>query len=282
MKIYICSNENQLIGAKVSKYSIMQRSKYKDDDIRIILDSDFMEMQNFFSKPHFRNGKKTSITSEDLQSFTLLRFIIPELMQFSGRALVIDPDIFQVKDGIELLEQYNKGDASIYARKGTKKGSWSSSVMLLSCNKLRHWSLKSLINRLHDDEIDYADLISLRLEEEKILPLETRWNEFDAIKPETVLLHTTEKLTQPWRTGLKLNSYIPPLFNFFPRAPIYKIFGKDLTIGREHPEPNIVNFFMSELKRCMNDGVISNQEIASAIAKGFVRKDIFSIMDKLK
>ena len=58
MKIYICSNENQLIGAKVSKYSIMQRSKYKDDDIRIILDSDFMEMQNFFSKPHFRNGKK--------------------------------------------------------------------------------------------------------------------------------------------------------------------------------------------------------------------------------
>ena len=203
-------------------------------------------------------------------------------MQFSGRALVIDPDIFQVKDGIELLEQYNKGDASIYARKGTKKGSWGSSVMLLSCNKLRHWSLKSLINRLHDDEIDYADLISLRLEEEKILPLETRWNEFDAIKPETVLLHTTEKLTQPWRTGLKLNSYIPPLFNLFPRAPIYKIFGKDLTIGREHPEPNIVNFFMSELKRCMNDGVISNQEIASAIAKGFVRKDIFSIMDKLK
>ena len=81
--------------------------------------------------------------------------------------------------------------------------------MLLSCENLKHWSLESFIEELHQGQIDYDDLINLRLEH-SVAPLQTKWNEFDDIKPETLLLHTTEKLTQPWRAGLKLNSSIPP------------------------------------------------------------------------
>ena len=278
MKIFICSNENQLIGAKVAKNSIIQRSNYSEDDVQIILESTISQFSYFFSKPYLRGGRMKIFDKNDMQSFTLLRFYIPELMGYQGRALVIDPDIFLVKNGLEQLENFSFDSAPIYARKGLKKNSWGSSVMLLSCESLKHWSLKSFVDDLHQGHMDYDDLINLRLES-LVAPLENKWNEFDDIKPETLLLHTTEKLTQPWRAGLKLNSSIPPLFKFLPRAPIYKIFGKDLTIGREHPSPGVTQFFFKELSKCISENIISIDEIDSGIERKFLRQDL---KDKLK
>jgi hypothetical protein len=278
MKIFICSNENQLIGAKVAKNSITQRSNYCEDDVQIILESNVSQLNYFFSKPYLRGGRMIMFDKNDMQSFTLLRFYIPELMGYQGRALVIDPDIFLVKNGLEQLENFSFDSAPIFARKGLQKNSWGSSVMLLSCENLKHWSLQSFIEELHQGQIDYDDLINLRLEE-SVAPLQTKWNEFDDIKSETMLLHTTEKLTQPWRAGLKLNSSIPPLFKFIPRAPIYKIFGKDLTIGREHPISEVTQFFFKELSKCISKNIISIDEIDSGIEKKFLRQDL---KDKLK
>ncbi len=273
MKIFICSNENQFIGAKVAKNAIIRRSKYSEDDVKIILESSVSHLNYFFSKPYLRRGRMTLFDKYDMQSFTLLRFYIPELMDYKGRALVIDPDIFLIKNGLEELENFSFDSSPIYARKGLQKNSWGSSVMLLSCENLKHWSLKLFIEQLHNGHIDYDDLINLRLEK-SVAPLETKWNEFDAIKPETLLLHTTEKLTQPWRAGLKLNSSIPPLLRFIPRAPIYRIFGKDLTIGREHPSIEVTQFFFSELSRCVAENIISIDEIDSGIKKKFLRQDL--------
>jgi len=278
MKIFICSNENQFIGAKVAKNSIIQRSNYSEDDVQIILESGVSQFNHFFSKPYLRGGRMTMFDKHDMQSFTLLRFYIPELMGYQGRALVIDPDIFLIKNGLEQLENFSFDSAPIYARKGLQKNSWGSSVLLLSCENLKHWSLKSFVEGLHQGQIDYDDLMNLRLEQ-SVATLETKWNEFDDIKPETLLLHTTEKLTQPWRAGLKLNSFIPPLFKFIPRAPIYKIFGKDLTIGREHPSLEVTQFFFKELSKCISENIISIDEIDSGIEKKFLRQDL---KDKLK
>jgi len=278
MKIFITSNDNQLIGAKVAKNCIVRRSKYSEEDVHIILESSVPQLSHFFSKPYLRQGRMMRFDKNDMQSFTLLRFYIPELMGYQGRALVIDPDIFLIRSGLEQLEKFNFDSSPIYARKGLQKNSWGSSVLLLSCNSLKHWSLQSFIEGLHQGHIDYNDLINLRLEK-SVAPLETKWNEFDDIKQDTLLLHTTEKLTQPWRAGLKLNSSIPPLLKFIPRAPIYKIFGKDLTIGREHPNPEISKFFFNELSNCIKENIISINEIDSAIEKKFLREDL---KDKLK
>ncbi len=274
MKIFICSNENQLIGAKVAKNSIIRRSQYSDNDIKIIQESDVPELEHFFSKPYLRRGIMDMFDRNDMQSFTLLRFYIPELLNYQGKALVLDPDIFQVQKGIEQLESFDFDSTTIYARRALKKNSWGSSVLLLSCEKLKHWSLKSFIQKLHKGEIDYDDLINLRLEN-SVSPLQTKWNEFDDFKEDTVLLHTTERLTQPWRAGLKLNSSIEPLFRFLPRAPIYKIFGKDLTIGKEHPSQKVSDFFFEELLVCINDKKISKHEVINAVDNGFIRQDIF-------
>lgn len=282
MKIFICTNDNQSIGAKVSKQSILNRSSFQHSDIEIINESEFPELKRFFSLPYKRKGKMIEHEKNDMQSFTLLRFIIPQLMNYHGRALVIDPDIFLVRDGLEQLLDFSMDNYSIYARKGSSKGSWGSSVMLLNCSKLDHWNLSDFIDLLHAGALDYDDLINLKSEERKIGILETKWNEFDAIKENTILLHTTEKITQPWRVGLELNSLITPLFHIIPRAPIYKLFGKNLTIGRDHPHKSVTRFFFKELSNCLAEGVIERHEIDHAIDSNFLRSDIYDELKKFQ
>ena len=275
MKIFICSNDNQMIGAKVARNSIIKRSQFCENDVEILSESSIPSFQRFFTKRYLRKGQMIEFDKNDMQSLTLLRFHIPFLMKFQGSALVIDPDIFQVHKGIEDLIGFDLKSHSIYARKGLQKNSWGSSAMLLACDKLTHWSLDELIDKLHLGTIDYDDLINLKLEEPNIGELEKKWNEFDEICCNTILLHTTEKITQPWRAGLKLNSSIPPLLKYIPRAPLYKLFGKDLTIGREHPYPEVTNFFFSELAECISRNIISTQELDEAIEKKFIRQDIY-------
>ena len=106
MKIFICTNDNQAIGAKVSKQAFLNRSSFKDCDIEIIHESDFPELKRFFSLPYKRKGKMTDHEKNDMQSFTLLRFIIPELMNYQGRALVVDPDVFLVRNGLEQMFKF--------------------------------------------------------------------------------------------------------------------------------------------------------------------------------
>ena len=45
---------------------------------------------------YLRDGEKRRWLNNDLQSFTPLRFMPPELMGYKGRAVVIDPDVLRV------------------------------------------------------------------------------------------------------------------------------------------------------------------------------------------
>ncbi|MDA8709362.1 hypothetical protein N9M61_02500 [Gammaproteobacteria bacterium] len=280
MKIFICSNNTQHIGAKVAKYSILKRSDLDTIDVEIIFEENYSEIQKFFSKPYLRHGRMETFKKNDMQSFTLLRFHIPKLMNFKDKAIVMDPDIYLVRRGFEYLESLSFDEFSIYARRGLKKNSWGSSLMLLSCNQLKHWSIENIISSLHSGEIDYDDLINLRLENNKIGELDKKWNEFDELNNRTIFLHTTEKRTQPWRVGLKLDSSIPPILKYIPRAPIYKLFGKDLTIGIEHPNNQITQFFMSELAECLAKEIITHEEISIAVDMKHMRSDIFDILEQ--
>ena len=80
-----------------------------------------------------------------MQSFTFLRFAIPELMSFDGQALVIDPDIFLIKDAIGEVFLNNLFDADIACRSGIERNSWATSLMFLNCKSLEHWNLEDII-----------------------------------------------------------------------------------------------------------------------------------------
>ena len=87
-------------------------------------------------KKYLRNKKWTEFRSDDMQRFTLLRYAVPELMGYKGEALVIDPDIFLVRDKLDELMPMLKDNALI-CRAGIQKGSFATSLMLLiliNCN----------------------------------------------------------------------------------------------------------------------------------------------------
>ena len=87
---------------------------------------------------------------DDLQSFTPLRFMPPELMGYEGHAVVVDPDVFAVGDIHELLSRDMQGKAIIgRPRSGTKgaEGGIATSVMLLDCAKLTPLALRAAVRR---------------------------------------------------------------------------------------------------------------------------------------
>ena len=137
-KVFICTNNKQLIGALVSKYTIERYAKgLKIPEVEIINSDDGGELDRLTDRQYLRENIPHTFDSKDLQTFTLLRFAPPELMGYEGRALVIDPDIFSTDTDVsELLERDMEGNA-ILARPGKLDKSWISSVMLLECNKLK-------------------------------------------------------------------------------------------------------------------------------------------------
>ena len=274
MKVFICTDDEQLISAKVSKSFILKFSSLHASDINIINEKDFSELDAIKDNFYMRNGKWELLKKNDLQRFTFLRFLVPSLMNYTGKALVIDPDIFLVKPGIENLDKLIKNN-DLLCRKGIRKGTFATSLMYMDCTKLRSWDMKKIINNLISGDEDYDNLINLRDHRLKLGVLDSSWNDFDNLNKDTIFLHTTQKVTQPWRKGLPLNSYIPPILGFIKRDLFYKILNKPLNVGVEHPNNAINKLFLSQLKVCVENNIISNSELKTAIDYGYIRDDIF-------
>ncbi len=140
--VFIHTNHKQMVGALVSRYSLKRNSKNTDKfDVKLIdtADHEFLEARD--GQTYLRDGVERVWYFDDLQSFTPLRFMPPELMGCEGRAVVMDPDIFAAGDIWALLERDMEGAAILCrARSGSKgrRGVMASSVMLLDCAKLTH------------------------------------------------------------------------------------------------------------------------------------------------
>ena len=48
MKIFICTNDNQMIGAKVAKTTIINRSQFSTNDVVILSESEIPSFKRFF------------------------------------------------------------------------------------------------------------------------------------------------------------------------------------------------------------------------------------------
>jgi len=94
------------------------------------------------------------------------------------------------------------------------------------------------------------------------------------------LLHTTARISQPWRVGLKFNSYIKPILKIIPREWIYKIMGRPFDKGIEHPDAKVTKFFFNELKHALKDEHISMENLSDAVKNNFVRRDIFGVLKR--
>jgi hypothetical protein len=289
--VFIHTNHKQMLGALVSRYSLQKQSANADKfDVKLIELKDYPCMLEREGQSYLRDGDMRPWLNNDLQSFTPLRFAPPQLMNYSGRAIVIDPDVFAVGDIWELLNRDMNGAAIMCrpksGRKG-RKGAWASSVMLLDCAKLTHWRFEESFAEMFEPvKRDYMDWISLKLEDRStIAPIENEWNDFDQLTENTKLLHNTKRKSQPWKSGLKIDYRPADTFQLFPprhwlRRARRALFGDYKFAGTYdvHPDPNQEKFFFSLVRDCLEDGVITEQQVREEIAQGHVRTDALDLV----
>ncbi len=286
--VFIQTNHRQMIGALVSEYSLRRNSAHNDKfDIRIMHHKDHPFFQAKEGEVYLRDGLKRRWRNDDLQSFTPLRFLPPELMGYSGRAVVIDPDVFAVGDIYDLLVRDMEGKAVVCRSRGGSKG-LASSVMLLDCAKLTNWRCEEQFNEMFAFERDYMDWICLKLEPGEAIGLfENRWNDFDTLTADTKLLHNTKRWTQPWKTGLPVD-FVPAekTQRFQPlgwaRRVRRKLFGPYALLGRyrRHRDPNQERFFFGLLRECLEQGVVTEELLREEMERNHLRHDALQVLER--
>lgn len=289
--VFIHTNHKQMLGALVSRYSLRKRSAHADKfDVKFIEVKDYPCMLAREGQPYLRDGEMRPWLNDDLQSFTPLRFAPPELMNYEGRAVIMDPDIFAIGDIWELLQR-DMHNAAIVSRpksgrKG-RKGAYASSVMLLDCAKLRHWQFEKNFSEMFEPvSRDYMDWVSLKLEPTgSISALEDYWNDFDNLTQETRLLHNTKRKTQPWKTGLKIDYRPADTFQLFPPRHWFRrarraLFGDYRFAGTyaAHPDPAQETFFFELVREALEQGDISESLLLDEIAQGHLRSDAMELI----
>ena len=288
--VFIHTNHKQMLGAEVSRYSLRKRSAHADKfDVKFIAVNDFPCMLEREGQVYRRDGEMRPWLNDDLQSFTPLRFVPPQLMNYEGRAVIMDPDIFAIGDIWDLLQRDMEGKAIMCrpksGRKG-RKGAFASSVMLLDCAKLKHWTFeKNFAEMFNPVTRDYMDWVSLKLEEPtSIGALESYWNDFDNLTDETKLLHNTKRKTQPWKTGLKIDYRPADTFQLFPprhwlRRARRALFGDYKFAGTyaAHPDPRQEAFFFGLVREGLRDGEFTEAQLKHEIAQGHLRKDALAL-----
>ncbi len=282
-----------MLGAVVSEYSLRRNSRHADKfDVRVIHTNDHAFLKEREGQLYLRDGDKRPWVNDDLQSFTPLRFMPPELMGYQGRAVVIDPDVFAAGDVWELLTRDMAGKALMCRPKSGnkgKRGCLASSVMLLDCTKLTHWRVREGFNEMFEFKRDYMDWVCLYLEDRDTIGLfEDYWNDFDHLDQNTRLLHNTKRKTQPWKTGLPVDFRPADTFRLFPprhwiRRARRALFGDYRFTGRykQHPDPNQERFFFGLLRECVDQGLLTEATLKDEMARNHIRHDALELLDRV-
>lgn len=169
------------IAEKTLEYSLKKHSS-------LPLECIFMRNDNDPDNPFSGFNCKSWATP-----FSGLRWAIPEVCNFKGRAIYMDVDQLSVHDIAELwdIDMQGKQVAQISGR---------SCVMLLDCEKLK--SICVPIADLKKDSKSHM-LMYRRMRESNILKIDPRWNNLDgrgAKGPEDIYhLHFTHMASQPWK-----------------------------------------------------------------------------------
>ena len=305
LKVFIHTNHKQMLGALVAKHCLRRNSDHCERfAVELICLRDHPCLMRRQGSIYKRKGIEVAWDNEDLQSFTPLRFLPPQLMAYEGRAVVIDPDIFALGDIYELLTMNMDGKAILCRHiegSGAKPSYYASSVMLLDCAKLRHWRWEEAIDEMFAGKRDYRDWVSLYLEDPDMIgDLPEKWNSFDRLTKETKLLHNTGRLTQPWKTGLPIDfstveklplaERYPPKWGIIPRPWVdlaKRVLGRpgaaagsngQSDVYLPHPDRRQVELFFSMLSECLSQGEVSKDFITSEIEKGHVRRDAMDLL----
>lgn len=287
--VFIHTNPKQMVGALVARHAVIRHSAAPERfEVRILNTADFPELETFEGRGYLRGGRQMVWHNDDTQGFTPLRFAAPEQMDYAGRAVMTDPDVFALADVNELFER-DMGEAAIMARTlpGDKRTQpdYASSVMLMDCARLKHWTWKGELEKVFRGQYDFRDWMWLRMEPPgSVVALEAQWNDFDHLSSDTKMLHNTHRRTQPWKTGLpadfttrglklhkRLGATVRRAWSAMTGTPPNGYYAR-------HPDPAQEQLFFRLLGECLEQGSISEAMLRSEIESKHVRPDAFDLV----
>ena len=198
LKVFVGVQERELIAARVLAFTI---DEHATTPVHVT---------------HLPTVDRVPVDPRNRQRtpFSFSRFLIPELMGYSGRALYIDSDM-QVFDDITKLWDVPFDGATVMCTNQTFiPPQWignpdfhpgrQMSVMMLDCQSLS-WKIDEIIDALDAGELTYEDLL---FEMALVLPDDVRdglpegWNHLEHYVPgDTKLIHYTAIPTQPWKSS---------------------------------------------------------------------------------
>lgn len=265
-KIYIQQNQKQYLASKIASSSFIKAGFDKKNIFFLSFESNQL-LKSKIGKKYLRNGKIVKYKN-DLQSFTLLRFFSPEFNNFQDKILVIDPDVFAIKNPFIIFNEIeNDYDLACTSYNGDLR----SEVMLINAKKVR-WNFEKIIDDLFSFKLDYSDLMKLNFEKNvSIKKISKIFNSHDKIYPDTILLHTTNRITQPWKENLKIDFEIHKSKFYILKQHIKKFLGKnfDKSVTEKkyykHPEIQVIETIKQFYNYAKENGIISNSEINLAI-----------------
>ena len=84
--VFIHTNQKQMLGAIVSRYSLQRNSASADQfEVKFIETKDFPCLLEHEGKKYQRDGERRPWLNSDLQSFTPLRFAPPTVDELPGQ-----------------------------------------------------------------------------------------------------------------------------------------------------------------------------------------------------
>ena len=270
MKILIQRNNKQKLASKIAAASFIKQDISANDIL-------FMEFENNallnskVGKKYLRKGK-IKIFKNDLQSFTLLRFYGPEFVNYKEKILIIDPDVFAIKNlkNISNFLDDNNSLACTFINHEPR-----TEVMLVNAEKVM-WKFNEIIEKLFNLEIDYNDLMNLNFDKSlKISRLDINYNSHDIITKNTIFLHTSNRITQPWKEGLDVDfeRYNPKnyLFKQIFRKYLGFKYNKNVLINKyqRHPNEEVIIKFKELYNYALKNNIINNEEIQKSIEEKF-------------
>ena len=270
MKILIQSNFKQKLASKIAAASFIKQGIPANDIL-------FMEFENNallksqVGKKYLRKGK-IKIFKNDLQSFTLLRFYGPEFVNYKEKILIIDPDVFAIKDPkniFNFLDDSNSLACTFINHEPRTE------VMLVNAEKVK-WKFNEIVEKLFNLEIDYNDLMNLSFDKSlKISKLDMNYNSHDIITKDTIFLHTTNRVTQPWKEGLDVDferhNSKKSLFKQLLRKYLGFKYNKNLITNKyqRHPNEEVIIKFRELYNYALENKIINHEEIQKSVEEKF-------------
>lgn len=184
IRIFVGGNVEHWLPTKVLEHSILRRTPHRFDFTRL--------WDSPISIPTPKDPGNRPATS-----FSLQRFLVPEICDFEGKGIYLDSDMIVWGDVKELWNMPFPEKAKLLAPPG-----WQSAVLVWDCTiGIR---IGDLVADMDAGKCSYSQLMNLKGLDGVSRSIDPNWNCLDRpdlramVNPQSRLLHYTDMRHQPW------------------------------------------------------------------------------------